>query len=172
MDLLPLFQEINERAFDGFLDPPVLKWNSRLRASAGRFIPGSRKFFREAPPTIEIATYLLTEAQARDLILDTLGHEMIHYWLWVRRKPYGHTAEFLEKMRQMGVSRYNSVPKTRPFRYVYQCGNCHKEFPVKRRLGVLACADCCKKYSNGKFDRRFELSLAKDLSSAPVVGSV
>lgn len=165
MDLGVVFQEINQRSFDGFLDPPVLRWNSRLRASAGRFFPGSRKFFREVPPVIEIASYLLEEQQARDLIVDTLAHEMIHYWLWVRRKPYGHTAEFLSKMREMGVSRYNSVPRTRPYRYLYRCGSCGKDFPAKRRLGALACADCCKKHSGGRFDSRFRLELAQELEA-------
>ena len=141
----------------------MLSWNSRLRSSAGRFIPGRRKFFKQEPPTIELASYLLEEQQARDLIYDTLAHEMIHYWLWVRRKPYGHSAEFYTKMREMGVSRYNTVPRTRPFRYVYQCGGCRKEFPTKRRLGVLACSDCCKKHAAGKFDSRFTLELAKTL---------
>lgn len=163
MDLLAVFADINEKAFDGFLDPPILRWNSRLRTSAGRFIPGSRKFFHQAPPTIEVASYLMEEQQARDLIFDTIAHEMIHYWLWVRRKPYGHTAEFLAKMREMGVSRYNSVPRTRPYRYVYRCGGCTKEFPAKKRLGMLACADCCKTHAGGRFDARFKLELARTL---------
>lgn len=165
MDLAEIFDEINQKHFDGFLDAPTLRWNSRLRSSAGRFIPGSRKFFRRYPPVIEVASYLLEETQARDLIFDTLAHEVIHFWLWVRRKPYGHTAEFLAKMRAMGVSRYNSVPRTRPFKYLYRCTGCNKEFPAKRRLGVLACADCCKKYSDGKFDNRFKLELAQTLTS-------
>ena len=53
-----IFQEINEKHFDGFLDAPVLEWNSRLRSAAGRFIPGRRKFFHQAPPKIEVASYL------------------------------------------------------------------------------------------------------------------
>src|SRR4051812_44035569 len=101
MELLSLFEQINQTYFDAFLEPPVLRWNSRLRSSAGRFVPGSRKFFREAPPVIEIASYLLEEQDAPSLVSDTLGHEMIHYWLWVRRRPYGHTPEFWDKMHLM-----------------------------------------------------------------------
>jgi predicted SprT family Zn-dependent metalloprotease len=164
MDLLAAFTEINAKFFDDFLDPPLLSWNSRLRSSAGRFVPGSRKFFREAPPGIEIASYLLEETQAKDLVYDTLAHEMIHYWLWVRRQPYGHTPEFYSKMKAMGVSRYNTVPRTRKYRYVYRCSECTKEFPARKRLGVLACADCCKKHAGGKFDARFKLELSQTLS--------
>ncbi len=155
--LLEFFQEINLRHFDGFLEPPVLKWNSRLRSSAGRFIPGSRKYFLQAPPTIEVASYLLEEERREELVKDTLAHEMIHYWLWVRRKPYGHTDDFWSKMTQMGVSRYNPVPRTRPYRYVYRCVACESEFPARRRLGRLACGKCCKRHAEGRYDLRFRL---------------
>ncbi len=166
MDLHAVFNQINERHFDGFLDPPVLRWNSRLRSSAGRFIPGSRKFLFAQPPVIEVASYLREESASVALVEDTIAHEMIHYWLWVRRKPYGHTGEFLEKMRAMGVSRYNPVPRLRPFRFVYECGVCLKEFPSRKKLGVLACASCCKLHAKGRFDPRFKLRLQRELGPA------
>lgn len=159
--LLTTFEQLNQAHFDGFLDPPVLRWNSRLRSSAGRFVPGSRRFVLEAPPAIEIAAYLLEEKDAHALIEDTLGHEMIHYWLWLRRRPYGHTPEFWNKMDQMGVSRYNTVPRSRPYRHVYRCVSCGKEFPARKKLGPMACAYCCKQYAGGKFDARFKLVLLK-----------
>ena len=164
VDLLALFEQINTSHFDGLLDPPALRWNGRLRSSAGRFIPGSRKFFREHPPVIELASYLLEEPNFLELILDTLGHEMIHYWLWVRRRPYGHTDEFWVKMELMGVSRYNTVPRLRPYRYVYRCDGCSKDFPAKKKLGLLACAVCCRKFAGGRFDVRFQLQLVRKLS--------
>jgi predicted SprT family Zn-dependent metalloprotease len=161
LQLESLFEDINRRHFDGFLDPPILAWNSRLRSSAGRFIPGSRKFLRESPPVIEVASYLLSEPNARELVADTLAHEMIHYWLWVRRKAYGHTPEFWDKMTSMGVSRYNPVPRTRPFRYIYRCPVCQSDFPARRKLGVLACARCCRQHAGGTYDSRFRLFLAQ-----------
>ena len=161
-DLELIFWQINEKHFDGFLDPPTLQWNGRLRSSAGRFFPGSRKWLIEFPPKIEVASYLLEEAQAEALIFDTLGHEMIHYWLWVRRRPYGHTPEFWVKMKEMGVSRYNSVPKLRPFKYLYRCQKCLKDFPSRRKLGPLACADCCKLYNQGQYDAKYCLILQSE----------
>jgi SprT-like protein len=158
-----IFEEINRRHFDGFLDPPVLEWNSRLRSSAGRFYPGSRKWLRDQPPKIEVASYLRTEERAAELIRDTIAHEMIHYWLWVRRRPYGHTEEFLRKMKEMGCSRYNPVPRLREPKYLYRCPKCEKDFPARRKLAVLACLDCCKRESGGKFDRRFMLELITQL---------
>jgi predicted SprT family Zn-dependent metalloprotease len=166
MRLLEYFIEINRLHFDGFLEAPALVWNSRLRSSAGRFVPGSRRFFREFPAKIEVASYLAQELDADKLIRDTVAHEMIHYWLWVRRRPYGHTTEFLVKMREMGVSRYNPVPRVRPVKYLYQCNSCQKTFPARRKLGVLACASCCKLYAQGRYDPRFKLVLAKKLIAA------
>ena len=163
LSLEALFTELNEKHFDGFLDAPVLGWNSRLRSAAGRFIPGSRKFFREVPPKIEIAAYLREEAEAATHVRDTLAHEMIHLWLWVRRRPYGHTAEFLAKMREMGTTRYNPVPKLRGPKYVYRCPSCAKDFPARRKLGVLACLDCCKREAGGKYDRRLKLVMVAQL---------
>lgn len=156
-DLAVLFDEINLRHFDGFLEAPELRWNSRLRTSAGRFIPGSRAFILQRPPCIEVASYLREEERALELIRDTLSHEMIHYWLWVRRKPYGHTDDFYAKMNIMGVSRYNPVPRLRPHKYLYRCRHCRAEFRARRKLGPLACAKCCKTYSGGRYDSRFAL---------------
>jgi predicted SprT family Zn-dependent metalloprotease len=117
------------------------------------------------PPKIEIASYLLEEVQAHHHVYDTLAHEMIHYWLWVRRRPYGHTPEFLEKMRLMGVLRYNPIPRKRPHKYQYQCGFCQQIFPARKKLGALACLACCKKYSNGKYDIRFKLVLCTTMQA-------
>jgi predicted SprT family Zn-dependent metalloprotease len=164
LDLKQIFGDLNLRFFEGFLDEPQLLWNSKLRSSAGRFVPGSRRFLKPEPPKIEVASYLLKETDAFLLIQDTLAHEMIHYWLWVRKRPYGHTSEFYEKMKVLGCSRYNSVPKLRPIRYFYECANCRKSFPAKKLLKSLACAECCKKFSAGRYDRRFKLSLSRRVS--------
>ena len=159
LDLKDLFNVVNQKHFDGFLDVPQLLWNSRLRSSAGRFVPGSRKFWRVDPPKIEVASYLLEEENASSLVYDTVAHEVIHYWLWVRRRPYRHTPEFLAKMKEMGVLRYNPVPRLRPFKYLYRCKACQKTFPARKKLGILACAGCCKAFAQGKYDARFRLEL-------------
>jgi predicted SprT family Zn-dependent metalloprotease len=164
MELLPIFEAVNVAHFDGFLDPPVLRWNTRLRASAGRFLPGSRKFVIAVPPAIELAAYLLEEGNAAELVRDTLSHEMIHYWLWTRRRPYGHTPEFWEKMTLMGASRWNPVPRTRPFRYLYRCRGCRREVKARKRLGLLACLHCCKEHSRGYFDERFILDFEREIN--------
>ncbi|HUP57987.1 MAG TPA: SprT-like domain-containing protein [Bdellovibrionota bacterium] len=165
IDLPAIFQRINLQHFDGFLELPELRWNSRLRSSAGRFITGGRsRFGYSRPAVIEIAFYLLGEKDADSHIADTMAHEMIHYWLWVRRRPWGHTAEFLAKMRIMGVKRYNTIPKQRPHKYAYRCPGCEKEFLARKRLGVLACQRCCREHSGGRYDARFKLYLHRELA--------
>ncbi len=166
-DLYPLFHELNHKFFDGRLPEPVLKVNARLRATAGRFIPGGRIGFLRVPrpAVIEIAEYLFEEEERH--LRDTMAHEMIHYWLWVRRRPYGHTREFLVKMRQIGATRYNPVPRLKPARYLYACPHCSKEMPARRKLGNVACLHCCRTHARGQYDVRFRLTLVRDAKNAP-----
>ncbi|MFZ9594679.1 MAG: SprT-like domain-containing protein [Bdellovibrionia bacterium] len=156
-DLVQIFNEINDAHFDGFLDPPQLLWNARLSSTAGRFIPGKRKMLESFPAQIEVASFLLNYPDALERVQDAVAHEMIHYWLWVRHQPYGHTPDFLAKMKLMGVSRYHSL-KSR-LRYQYSCPHCKKKFESKTRLGPLACELCCKQFSEGRYDPRFGLVL-------------
>ncbi len=174
MDLLALYQHINTQHFEGLLEAPELRWNSRLRSSAGRFIPGARSRVRKISPwlrfgirrqedvrkpVIEVASYLRALPEGEHHVRETIAHEMIHYWLWMRRRPFGHTPEFYEKMRSMGGRRYNPVPVKKTPKYMYRCGSCAKEFPAQRKLGPLACAVCCKAHAGGKYDPRFALYL-------------
>ncbi len=161
LELDLLFEKINQEHFDGFLDPPILQWNPRLRTCSGRFIPGIELDPRNPGPTIEIASYLREQLNALALVQDTLAHEMIHYWLWVRGRPHGHTEEFEAKMHFMGVSRYNPIPRKTQYRYVYRCEVCDKAFLSGKRLGRLACEACCRVHAEGRFDSRFQLVLAE-----------
>jgi predicted SprT family Zn-dependent metalloprotease len=151
LDLEMIFQEWNVNSFEGELPLPEIRWNGRLKTSAGRFIPDPNGC------VIEIAAYLRDEKEALTLIKDTLGHEMIHYWLFVRNQPYGHTSEFHEKMNQIGVSRYNPVPKHRPFKHCYECRSCGQRIFVRKRLKLAACAACCNTHAEGRFDSRYKL---------------
>jgi hypothetical protein len=75
-------------------------------------------------------------------------------------------------MREMGVSRYNTVPKSRGYKYIYQCIACLKNFPTRKKLGPLACAACCKLHTQGKYDVRFKLVLAQTLNPSAQVEKV
>jgi predicted SprT family Zn-dependent metalloprotease len=161
IDLIRLFTEWNLKSFQGILPVPELRWNSRLRTSAGRFIPSRSRSI------IEIASYLLDEPNALELIQDTLGHELIHYWLWQNRLPYGHTPLFHQKMKELGVSRYNTVPRHRPFKHCYECGSCSQKIFVRKRLRLAACAACCNQYAQGKYHSRYKLKLVESGQLTP-----
>jgi predicted SprT family Zn-dependent metalloprotease len=152
-----LFQELNQIHFSGELPLPSLRWNSRLSSSAGRFCPGSRNPIQPRPPEIEVASYLRTLEDGMDHIRDTLLHEMVHYFLWHHRQPYGHTPEFHRILKRVGARRYNSVPKLRPVKHWYQCPGCRVVIPARRKIRNSACAPCCKKYNHGEYTDRFRL---------------
>lgn len=162
--LIDFFQELNKKHFQEELPLPTLSWNSKLRTTAGRFSPGSRGFLkREAK--IEIAAYLRELPDGKMHIQDTILHEMIHYYLWHKKRPYGHTPEFHAILKKVGAKRYNPVPKESPVKHWYECSYCRTKVPARRKLGRVACAACCKKYYGGKFSEKFLLRL----SQAPVV---
>jgi predicted SprT family Zn-dependent metalloprotease len=161
MVLETIFRELNEAHFGSGLPPPLLRWNSRLSSTAGRFCPGSR--IRLRPAVIEVAAYLRELADGEMHVRDTVLHEMIHYYLWHSGKPYGHTEEFHRILRKVGAKRYNPVPKIRPYKHWYECPGCRKRVPTRRKINGSACMDCCKTHSNGYYDRRFRLVLVENV---------
>mgnify|MGYP003394087024 CR=1 FL=1 len=162
MHLESIFQSLNLAHFKGELPPPRLEWNSRLSSAAGRFCPGRSQLGQKS--LIEIASYLKEIEQGADHVRDTMLHEMIHYWLWHKKRPYGHTAEFRQIMRRTGAKRYNPVPKLRPVKHHYQCPECSVVVPARRRLEDVACAACCKKFNGGAYSRRYRLRLQETKS--------
>lgn len=154
-----LFQQLNEQYFEGKLPPLKLNWNSKLRTTAGRFSPGSRNPLRPREAFIEVAHYLKSLSDGNQHIRDTLLHEMIHYWLWWSKKPYGHTKEFYQIMKRVGAKRFNPVPKESAIKYWYECQNCKVRLPARKKLGRVACASCCKKYNKNQFAEKFLLHI-------------
>jgi predicted SprT family Zn-dependent metalloprotease len=167
-----LYEKLNQQHFGGILGKPKLKWNSRLRSSAGRFAPMPRRVFlnrliAHRDPTIEIASYLLDHPDSPHHITDTLAHEMIHYWLWDRGRPFGHTEEFHRKLKEIGATRYNLAPKFIPHKYEYRCPNCDYVYRAKKRLGGnRACKACCRAHGNGRYDPRFQIYVHRTLTTA------
>lgn len=155
-----IFHELNQLHFGGSLPLPKLLWNQRLRSSAGRFSPGSTHLLKPRAPTIEVASYLKELPDGTFHTKDTMLHEMVHYYLWHKKRPYGHTPEFNQILRRVGARRYNPVPKLGPVKYWYKCPNCAEKIPAKRKLSLSACAPCCKKYNKGEFSHKFILKIS------------
>ncbi len=161
MQLENIFQALNAKHFESSLPLPILTWNSRLRATSGRFTPGTRQGERA---TIEVASYLQSLTDGETHIRGTVLHEMIHFWLWHRHRPYGHTPEFHKKMRETQAPRYNPVPQVRPIRHYYECIHCKELLPARRKLKNMACYTCCKKFNDGYYDKKYRLRLRKDIT--------
>ncbi len=161
-----IFAELNAQHFQGELPPLPLRWNSRLRSSAGRFVPGSRNPLFPRLSEIEIATYLRDLPDGEFHIRDTLLHELVHYFLWQKKRPYGHTAEFKAILKRVGARRYNPVPRLTPVKYIYRCPHCATTIPARRKIRASACASCCKKFNGGYYADKFRLQLDKDAKSA------
>ncbi|MCO5143372.1 MAG: SprT-like domain-containing protein [Oligoflexia bacterium] len=157
MDLEQIFLELNTLHFQQSLPTPLLQWNKKLRTTAGRFSPGSKRFAFARLAKIEIADYLKALPEGSMHVRDTILHEMIHYYLWFHNRPYGHTPEFHKIMKTVGAKRYNPVPQLTEVKHWYYCKNCGKEVPTRRRLKESACLDCCKKWNRGKYSNKYAL---------------
>jgi predicted SprT family Zn-dependent metalloprotease len=152
-----LFHELNRDHFRGELPLPKLGWNSRLSSTAGRFCTGSRNPIFPRPPVIEVASYLRDVQNGEMHVRDTVLHEMIHYYLWFKRRPHGHTPEFSQILKTVGAKRYNTVPKERDWKHWYECPSCSKGFHTRRKLNASACLTCCERFNAGRFTDKFLL---------------
>lgn len=150
--LLQLFWEINGLFFGGILPPIEIRFSTRLRTTGGCYFARPKK-------EIRINARYLKADDGWKSIRDTLGHEMVHFWLDYLGRPCGHNPEFRKKIRECGFSRYSTLaPIGR--RFLYACHACGREYYRKRR-GILSCGPC----SGQKFNPLFTLRLMKDIVS-------
>jgi ribosomal protein L37AE/L43A len=110
------------------------------------------------PPEYEVCGVKCSDSESA--LREILKHEMIHLWLFVLGRPYGHTMEFRQKARAIGQPRTRHgialpEPKTG---WIYTCSACGREYPRRRRYSrAVACGYCCKTRAGGNFDPRFKL---------------
>lgn len=147
-----LFAELNARHFSGTLPSLILRFSGRLKTTGGQY-------FKKPERIIQISTRYLAMEQAWDEIRDTLGHEMIHYWLDFLGRPCGHTPEFRAKLRECGFNRYSRLTPVRA-RYLYRCPTCCTPY-YRKRLGVWSCGPC----SGPRFNPAYRLVLAETLKT-------
>ncbi len=95
-----VFDKLNKQYFNGSLPYIRILWSDRFGNGKyfkqfGDFIamPGKR-------PLIRLSQTLCNEPKQ---IAHTLYHEMVHFWLFVNKRPWGHTAEFHKKMKEFKV---------------------------------------------------------------------
>jgi SprT protein len=136
-----------------------VEWNARLCSAAGR-ADFRRKLISLNP--------LLHEHGLAE-IDRTLRHELAHLLAQERagrRRVAPHGAEWREACKDLGIAnepRTHALPfpiQRRVRRFLYVCPRCGKEFPRMRQIKrAVACLDCCRKFSRGKFDQKAQLQL-------------
>ncbi len=147
---------------DGLMLPKLasfvkVRWNLRLRTTAGRAYRD--KLLIELNPML---------VRVSDEEVDrTMRHELAHLVAYARagtRRIQPHGPEWRQACADLGIpgeDRCHDLPFDRiqqKRRYVYECPNCtHQIFRVRPIQRAAACYDCCRKYSAGRYDTRFEL---------------
>jgi predicted SprT family Zn-dependent metalloprotease len=145
--LLQLFWELNYMHFGGILPPIEVRFSGRLKTTGGQY-------FRRPKKLIQISNRYLEMPSAWKEIRDTLGHEMVHYWLDYLVKPCGHTPEFRRKLKECGFHRYSRLTPTKAH-YLYLCPGCETQY-YRRKKGVWSCGPC----SGRRFNPAYKLILA------------
>lgn len=100
--------------------------NNRLRTSMGSFV-----YSDEGAVGIEVAGFMF-EYAAKDVMLDLLKHECVHYALYTLGREYrdGYN-EFESELKRLGISatETNKVGKY----YTYECSKCGEEDDSRNR---------------------------------------
>jgi predicted SprT family Zn-dependent metalloprotease len=138
-----------------------VEWNARLFSAAGR--ADSRRNLISLNPR-------LREHDAAELDR-TLRHELAHLLAQFRagrRRIPPHGAAWRKACRDLGIAdeaRCHTLPfpvKQRTRRFLYRCSRCGKDFPRVRPIKrAIACLECCRKFSGGKFDPKARLRLVE-----------
>lgn len=138
-----------------------VRWNSRLQTTAGRA--------HYAESRIELNPRLKEIADLAE-IERTLKHELAHLVAYERcgrserRRLQPHGVEWREACADLGIAGESrchelALPGRRMRRkFAYTCPACAAVIErVKRMKGYVSCYPCCKEYSSGGYDRRFQL---------------
>ncbi|MGC1380542.1 MAG: SprT-like domain-containing protein [Candidatus Baltobacteraceae bacterium] len=153
-DLQLLFARLNYQFFNGEVPGCAIRYNERFSNSAGRIsysgrpmvIELSPKHFRKHPEALE----------------ETVLHEMIHAWCFVKFGETGHGARFKRKLRECGLSSIyhdlgNIAPlRESPKRYILRCEACSFEALRRRRPGKPS---SCPRCNPQRFDARYPLAI-------------
>ncbi len=134
-----------------------VRWNPRMRTTAGRAWWPDR--------VIELNPKL-NDLPPGDL-WRTLRHELAHliaYERAGRRRIEPHGPEWRAACAELGIPDEQPC-HTLPFKgrrmrraYSYTCPSCCSAFQRVRRIRrMVACYDCCRKFTGGSFDKRFRL---------------
>ena len=150
------YRRVVDVKFEGIIPRDYrIELNPFLRRLTGRITYSQR--------LIEISRFHC-QRYGLDDALATLEHELLHLYLHQLGLPSGHNSDFKRIAREKGIRVYheNQYPRNTPspFRYLYECPDCHRMVSrVRPTGGRLACGICCRAHTDGHWDVRFELRL-------------
>ena len=135
----------------------LVRWNPRMRTTAGTAQPRTGR--------IDLNPRLLTAGAGE--VERTLRHEAAHLlaqWRAGRRRIQTHGPEWRRACADLGIPGEkvtHSLPlaprRRQQAKFYYQCPSCRIETrrvrPFRR---PTACLKCCRQFSGGRFDARFQ----------------
>ncbi|WP_152655458.1 SprT family protein [Oceanobacillus sp. CFH 90083] len=136
-ELHQLVNQLSETFFHKpFMDK--VQFNSRLRTTGGRYLPGKR--------LIELNPKYALEFEKEELI-GIIKHELCHYHLHIEGKSYGHRdKDFKDLLAQTGSPRHcKQLPsEQKRCRYTYECKKCNAIYKRVRKVDVskYRCGKC------------------------------
>jgi SprT protein len=134
-------------------------WNPRLRTTAGL------AFYHYDEVFLNPALKNISEAE----IEKTLRHELAHLLARDRSRQKQiapHGKEWRQACIDLGIPKEKTthqLPFTRSKQqrnFFYRCPRCDQRLNrVRKPLRDIACLSCCRKYAQGKYDKRFRYQL-------------
>jgi predicted SprT family Zn-dependent metalloprotease len=120
---------------------------------------------------IGLSKYLLPhmkEAKVKDTILHEIAHALVghkhgHDWTWQRKAiEIGcDGARCYDPKESFNAGAVDVL--TTQSKYVLTCPECGKKTPAHRRpKRDRACGNCCRKYSFGRYDAKYQLILTQN----------
>ena len=144
------YKELNTDAFDAALpDDMVIKWNSRLRRTAGRchFYLGNSTQRRGPRAEIELSPHVLDSTER---LRTTLAHEMCHAAQWLcdgeARPPHGRAfqrwaRQVERRVPELRITTTHSYAIHTRYKHLYTCTQCGQQYGRHNRIDLRA--RCC-----------------------------
>ena len=143
-----------------------------LFAEGWRFVFGRNNFHRlgccnYTRKQISVARNLIN-LNSIDISKNTIIHELAHAICWVENKSNcGHSDIWRKKCIELGIAPNRTTDceaeniNLGKSKYTYICPNCKIE-SQRQKIATreFACANCCKKYTNNKFDKGLVMVLS------------
>lgn len=97
-----IYDKLNKQYFSGTLPYIRILWSDRFGHGEWFKQFGDFIAFPGKKPVIRLSKKLCDEPER---IAQTLFHEMVHFWLYVSKRPWGHTKEFKQKMKEFKLEK-------------------------------------------------------------------